>query len=208
MSPLPLSTRGFCARAASAVVAALSLVTAAAGHAGPLEQPQQPAVMCSVKVEDLPAVLRMGGDYELSVAASEPGSEPTRQPLPASGEAQIEIADSVIVCLHGAAYQGSVQVSASDCQGDAVHVIHATPKPAKLWFQAGALPLSELSISCLSGCPYQTRTADSFPELPFGRGEHELIVKLEFRARGHRRAVQEFKLSPGDNDVRVSLQRY
>jgi hypothetical protein len=165
-----------------------------------------------VDVEDLPAVLRMGGDYELSVAAVALGSEPAcgdaRQPLPASGATLLEIAEPVIVCLHGAAYEGSVRLAPSDCSGDAVHVIHATPKPAKLVFQAGALPLSELSISCVSGCPYQSRTADSFPELPFPRGEHELIVTLEFRARGHRKAVADYKLSPGDNAVRVSLQRY
>lgn len=168
--------------------------------------------MCSVKVEELPAVLRMGGDYELSVTAFSPDVAPacgeTRQPLASSGEAKIHVDEPVLVCLHGAAYQGSVQLSPSDCVADTVHVIHATPKPAKLVFQAGALPLSELSISCVNGCPYQTRTADSFPELPFPRGEHELIVELEFRAIGHRRMVDEFMLSPGDNEIRVSLQRY
>lgn len=168
--------------------------------------------MCSVEVEELPAVLLTGGDYELSVTASDQSPAlacaGTRQPLASSGEAQLRIDEPVVVCLHGAAYQGSVQLSPSDCTDDSVHVIHATPKPAKLLFQAGALPLSELSISCVSGCPYQTRTADSFPELPFPRGEHELIIELEFRARGHRRAVDDFMLSPGDNEIRVSLQRY
>ncbi|PRQ02597.1 hypothetical protein [Enhygromyxa salina] len=211
MSVLPLSTRGRCASAALAVGAAL-LIAASVGHARAPDQPPPPVVTCQVQVEELPAVLRMGGDYQLSVVASEPGSEPVRgdarQPLPVSGAAQLQIDEPVTVCLHGAAYQGAVQLSPGDCGGDQIHVIYATPKPAKLSFQTGALPLSELSISCVSGCPYQTRTVDSFPELPFPRGEHELIVKLEFRARGHRRAVEEFKLTPGDNSVRVSLQRY
>ncbi|KIG16970.1 serine/threonine protein kinase [Enhygromyxa salina] len=169
-----------------------------------------------MQVQELPAVLQMSGDYQLSTKVFEPNAEASperacgdpQQPLPASGEAQIEIAAPVTVCLHGAAYEGALQLSPSDCGADAVHVIHATPKPAKLSFQAGALPLSELSISCVAGCPYQSRTVETFPELPFPRGEHELIVELEFRARGHRRAVEEFKLSPGDNLLRVSLQRF
>jgi hypothetical protein len=146
-------------------------------------------------------VLLAGGDYELRI----PGQSPT--PLPTTGRAHVAIHEPTVVRLEGAAYHGSVSLNPSACGEDEVHVITAAPKPAKLVFQAGALALSELIVSCVSGCPYQTRAAEGFPTLPFPRGDTELVVELEFKARGHRAQVAEFKLTPGDNPIRVTLQR-
>ncbi|PRQ04488.1 hypothetical protein ENSA5_07190 [Enhygromyxa salina] len=168
--------------------------------ASPLDEPCRPTVLCEVRVEDLPAVLLASGDYAVSV------SDGRRQALPSSGELQVMVYEPVVVKLDGAAFEGSVELSPDACDGHA-HVIHAAPKPAQLLFQAGAVPLSELIVSCVAGCPYQSRTADSFPELPFPRGETEALVELEFKARGHRSHADSFKLSPGQNPIRVSLER-
>lgn len=177
------------------------MTTIATASASPLDEPCRPTVVCTVRVEQLPAVLLSGGDYSVSI------DDGRRQALPSSGEVQVMIVEPVVVRLDGAAYEGSVQMSPDDCGGDLVHVIEAAPKPAKLLFQAGALPLSELIVRCVDGCPYQWRTADNFPELPFPRGDTETLVELEFKARGHRSQVDAFKLSPGENQVRVSLER-
>ena len=87
----------------------------------------------------------------------------------------------------------------ADCGGEAVHTITATKRPARLEFQAGGVPLSDLVTSCIDGCPYQLRPADDFPELPFPATTNELAIELEFKARGHRSETPEYRLSPGTN---------
>lgn len=200
MSGPPSRRPRACRRAAG--LALLVLAGRAAASTGQA-QAQAVAVSCSIKVTQLPAVLLAGGEYELFV----PGHGPV--PLPSSGEAALalELAEPVLVRLRGATYQGSVEVDPAACGAQQVHVIEAAPKPAKLWFQPGAVPLSQLIVSCVAGCPHALRFADNFPELPFPGEAMEMVVEFEFKARGHRSQVVEYKLTPGDNHIRVSLQR-
>lgn len=188
------------ARALCTAIGLALIVLASRAAAGPID-PCRPTVVCTVEVEELPAVLLASGGYQLVVSGQVP------VPLPTTGVAHVAIHEPVIVRLDGAAYHGSVSIDPADCGGDAVHVIRAAPRPARLVVQAGAVPLSELIISCVSGCPYQARPADDFPELPFSRDDTELVVELEFKARGHRSQTEEFKLNPGDNPIRVTLER-
>lgn len=169
--------------------------------AGPLDDPCVDRVECTIQIEDLPVVLLSGGGYEVGPA------EGTRTPLSSGGLAQVKISKRATIELWGPAYEGAVTLAPADCDEGAVHLIRATPKPARLVFQAGDVPLSQLSVSCVDGCPYETRTATGFPELPFPRGQTELVVELEFKAHGYRSAVGEYKLSPGDNAVRVTLEK-
>ncbi len=168
--------------------------------ASPID-PCRPTVVCSVEVEELPAVLLNSGGYEL-VVSGRPAT-----PLPSTGVAHIALYEPTVVRLVGDAYQGSVSIDPADCSGDAVHTITAAPKPAKLLFQAGDVPLSELVVSCVDGCAHRLRPADDFPDLPVSRDAPELSVKLEFKARGHRSRTGEYRLHPGDNRVRVTLDR-
>jgi serine/threonine-protein kinase len=161
----------------------------------------RPTVVCTVKVEQLPAVLLSSGDYELQISGQVP------MLLPSTGLAHVAIQAPSVVSLDGAAYRGSVSLNPADCGGEAVHVISAAPKPAVLEFQAGAVPLSDMVVSCVSGCSQKLRAADDFPELPFPQDATELVVELEFKARGHRSLIGEFKLNPGHNLVRISMQR-
>jgi hypothetical protein len=194
---LPAAVRAFC----SAVVLASIVLAgraAASPNPGPCEPPV-PTVVCAVKVEKLPAVLVGSGSYEIVVG-------PKRTPLPSKGVAHVSIHEPTVVRLDGPAYHGSVSIDPADCGDDAVHVIEAGPKPARLIFQAGAVPLSELIVSCVKGCPYELRPADAFPELPLSRDDIEVVVELEFKATGYRARRIEFRLNPGDNTIRVTMQ--
>jgi hypothetical protein len=193
----PLTRR---ARAACAVAGFLLIVLSTVAAASPIA-PCRPTVVCTVEVERLPAVLLSSGGYELAVSGQ------PAIPLPSSGIVHVAIAEPVVVRLDGAAYQGSVSINPADCGGEAIHTIEAGPKPARLVFQAGDVPLSELVVSCVSGCSYKMRPADGFPELPFSDDEPELHVELSFKARGYRSRTVEFKLNPGDNPIRVTLDK-
>lgn len=189
------------ARALCTAAALASIVLALQAKASPDDpcRPAVPTVVCEVKVEKLPAVLLGSTSYELVVAGHQ------RLPLPSKGVAHVSIQEPTIVRLDGPAYQGSVSIDPADCGDDAVHVIEAGPKPAQLRFEAGGVPLSELTVSCRSGCPYRLRPADDFPALPFAADDIELVVELEFKARGYRPDTEEFKLTPGENKIRVTL---
>lgn len=163
--------------------------------------PCRPTVVCTVEVTQLPAVVLSSGGYELVVSGQVP------IPLPSTGLAHIAIYEPVVVRLDGAAYHGSVSIDPGDCDDETVHPITATPKPATLIFQVGAVPISDLVVSCVSGCSFVLRPADGFPPLPFPDHETELTVELEFKARGHRAQTVEFRLNPGDNPIRVTLER-
>jgi tRNA A-37 threonylcarbamoyl transferase component Bud32 len=157
-------------------------------------------IECLVRVTDLPASLLAGGDYELLV----PGQG--RMPLPASGELTILVGDKVTIRLAGSAYGGSRLLDPEDCRGGATQTLPAAPKPAKLSFQAGAIPSTQLIVSCVEGCIYDKRFANSFPPLEFRRGETEKVVKLEFKATNYRSDTKEFKLTPGNNQIRITLE--
>ncbi|MFO7565732.1 MAG: hypothetical protein R6X02_24025 [Enhygromyxa sp.] len=195
MTATSAAARALCTAAGLAL-----LGLALRASASPIE-PCRPTVVCTVEVEGLPAVLQASGGYQLIVSGQSP------VPLPSSGVAHVALHEPSLVRLDGAAYQGSVSINPAECEGDTVHVIEAAPRPARLSFQAGAVPLSELIVSCLSGCRHRSRPADSFPELPFSREKTERVVELEFKARGYRSQIDEFRLTPGDNPIRVSLQR-
>jgi hypothetical protein len=156
-------------------------------------------VECLVTVTDLPAALLDGGDYALSV----PGQG--RKPLPANGSLSIPVSDKVKVQLTGVAYTGSLVLDPQKCSRGDVQTLQATPKPAKLNFQAGAIPLSKLIVSCVKGCSLEKRFANSFPALMFPRGETEMIVELEFKATNYRSDTKEFKLTPGNNPIQITL---
>lgn len=190
----PAGARALC----TAGLALLALLHARAG-ASPID-PCRPTVVCTVKVEALPAVLLHSGGYQIVAGHSS-------VPLPSSGVAHVSIHEPTIVRLDGAAYHGSVSINPTECEGDTVHVIEAAPRPARLVFQAGAVALSELIVNCLSGCPYKARPADDFPEVPFSRDETERVIELEFKALGYRSQTDEFRLTPGINPIRISLQR-
>src|SRR5690606_6285605 len=157
------------ARALRTAVGLALIVLAGRAVASPVD-PCRPTVVCTVEVRELPAVLLHSGGYELAVVGH------NKLPLPSTGVAHVAIVEPTVVRLEGPAYQGSVSIDPADCGGDAIHVIQAAPKPAKLIFQAGAVPLSELSVSCVSGCRYQARMADSFPELPISSDDVERVV--------------------------------
>jgi hypothetical protein len=193
---VPAGARALCTAAGLALIVAL----ASRAGASPIE-PCRPTVVCMVKVEELPAVLLASGGYQLIVSGQSP------IPLPSSGLAHVALHEPSIVRLDGAAYHGSVSVNPAECEGDAVHTIEAAPKPARLVFQAGAVPISDLVVSCVSGCRHKTRPADDFPDLPFSREKTEMVVELEFKARGYRSQIDEFRLTPGQNSIRISLQR-
>jgi tRNA A-37 threonylcarbamoyl transferase component Bud32 len=155
---------------------------------------------CSVSVTDLPASLLAGGDYALSI----PGQG--RKPLPTSGSLPILIGDKMTITLAGDTYTGSLVLDPEKCRGGAVQTLQATPKPAKLVFEAGAISATQLSVSCVDGCSYVKQTAKSFPQLPFPRGETEMLVELEFKAANYRSHIENFKLTPGTNQIRVTLE--
>lgn len=197
MTAAPSTARALCTAAGL-----LSIVLALRADASPTDpcRPPVPTVVCEVKVEQLPVVLLGSTSYELVVGGH------NRLPLPSTGVAHVSIEGPTIVRLDGPAYHGSVSIDPADCGDDAVHVIEAGPKPARLFFEAGTVPLSELIVTCVNGCPYQMRPADDFPELPFSREDTELLVELQFKARGYRSQSIEFRLTPGDNEIRVLLQ--
>ena len=157
------------------------------------------SVECTVEVDDLPAVLLAGAEYELLV----PGHAAVA--VPRNGIARVNIDEPSIVRLDGPTYTGAVSIDPVHC-GDVVYTLEAVPKPAKLWF-VSAIPLSELVVTCVRGCSYHMRTADQFPELTLPEDSPELVVELEFKAIGHRARTYEFKLHPGENQLRVGLQR-
>jgi hypothetical protein len=187
-------------RRARTSCAAASLVSILASMDASALEPSASVVMCTIVVERLPAASLVGG-YELLIAGQD------AIPLPGSGRVMVSIVEPVVVMLGGAAYHGSVDVDPEDCGADVVHILEATRKPAKLLFQTGAVPLSDLVVSCVSGCEHRLRPAERFPELPLPEDDLELVVALEFKARGHRSQIAEYKLHPGDNTIRVSLQR-
>ena len=191
----PAGARALC------TAAGLALITVLATRAGasPID-PCRPTVVCTVKVEELPAVLLASGGYQLVVSGHNP------VPLPSTGVAHVALHEPSVVRLDGATYHGSVSINPADCEGDAVHIIEAAAKPARWIFQAGAVPVSELVVSCVSGCPHKNRRAETFPELMFSRNETEMVVELEFKARGYRSQVGEFRLTPGTNTIRISMQ--
>jgi tRNA A-37 threonylcarbamoyl transferase component Bud32 len=156
-------------------------------------------VECSVSVIDLPASLLVGGDYRLSV----PGQGNT--PLPKNGSLTIPVGDKLRIRLMGDAYDGTLVLEPEKCR-DGVQTLQATPKPAKLSFQAGAIPLAQLSVSCVRGCTLDKRTANNFPTLAFPAGETEMQVELEFKATNYRSRTQEYKLNPGNNPIRITLE--
>lgn len=198
MRPLPLPGRRV--HTICATFIASLLASALTSHANPLDDPCRDRVACTVAVEGLPASSLASGEYELAVSGA------GQQPLPGDGLATVQISGSVTVRLVGAAYEGELELSPKDCEGEAVHVLAATVKPARLLFQAGAVAPAELIVSCVAGCPYENKRADRFPVLPFGRGQTEAVVELSFKARGHRSTTAEFKLSPGDNVLRVTME--
>jgi hypothetical protein len=183
-----------------AFLAAFTLVLSTAALASPVP-PCRPTVVCAVEVTDLSAVVRGSGDYHLLV----PGQAPTL--IPRDGIAHVALVEPTLVRLDGAAYHGSIEINPADCGGERVHTIAASLKPARLEFHVGAVPLADLVVSCVEGCPYQLRPADDFPELPFPRDDHELTIELEFKARGHRSQTAEFRLNPGVNPIRVTMAR-
>jgi len=189
------------ARALCTAAGLASIVLALRAEASPNDpcRPPVPTVVCEVKVEKLPAVLLGSSSYELVVAGHQ------RLPLPSKGVTHVSIQEPTIVRLDGPAYHGSVSIDPADCGDDAVHVIEAGPKPARLSFETGAVPISDLSVSCLSGCPYKWRPADDFPDLPLAPDDIELVIKLQFKARGYRSRTEEFKLTPGENKIRVTM---
>jgi eukaryotic-like serine/threonine-protein kinase len=157
-------------------------------------------IECLVSVTDLPAALLAGGDYGLFV----PGQG--RKGLPASGELQVLVGDKVTVRLVGDAYAGSLVLDPEDCRSGAPQTLEAAPKAAELVFQAGAIPLTQLIVSCVDGCVFDKRRANAFPTLAFPRGETEKVVKLEFKAANYRSDIKEFKLAPGKNPIRITLE--
>jgi hypothetical protein len=184
----------------SCAAASLVLFLASKGDVNASE-PSTSAVVCTVAVEHLPAASLVDGGYELLIA------DQAVIPLPSSGQVTVSIVEPVVVSLRGAAYRGSVNLDPDDCGTGVVHALQATPKPAKLLFQIGAVPLADLVVSCVSGCEHRLRPAERFPELPLPADDLELVVALEFKARGHHSQIAEYKLYPGDNAIRVSLQR-
>lgn len=198
MTAAPLARARACC-AAAGLASILLALRVDASPTDPCRLPV-PTAVCEVKVEKLPAVLLGSSSYELVVGGHQ------RLPLPSKGVAHVSIQAPTIVRLDGPAYHGSVSIDPADCGDDAVHVIEAGPKPARLIFQAGGVPLSELSVSCVSGCSYRMRPADAFPDLPFPADETEIAVELEFKASGYRARTEEFRLTPGDNPIRVTLR--
>jgi hypothetical protein len=156
---------------------------------------------CSVSVTDLPAALLAGGDYTLNV----PGQG--RLPLPTTGQLPILVSETTTIRLVGDTYVGSLLLDPKRCQGGDIQTLQATPKPAKLVFQAGEIPLTKLIVSCVDGCSYDKKTANSYPQLAFPRGETEMRVTLEFKAANYRSKIDDFRLTPGNNPIRITLEQ-
>jgi eukaryotic-like serine/threonine-protein kinase len=156
---------------------------------------------CKVRIEDLPAALLDSGDYDLNV----PGQGHT--PIPANGQVEVTVDRKTTVRLAGDKFTGSVTIDPEHCKAGVSYVISAAPKPAKLHFQAGAIPLSDLIVSCVSGCTYRDTMASVFPDLKFRRGETERAIMLEFKSKGYRSDSKEFKINSGSNPIRINLER-
>ena len=155
--------------------------------------------MCVVVVEDLPKVALGSGDYVLNVSGQ------GKKPLPANGKVEVVIDRKISVGLQGDKYKGSVMLDPEDCRLKVDSVIHAKPKAAKLAFLA-AIPLSQISVSCLAGCTEQDKLAGRFPLLEFEGGETERQIELEFKAKGYRSWKDDFTIYPGQNNpIRINL---
>jgi len=166
--------------------------------------PTPPAtVTCRVTVEDLPWAVLNNGEYELSVTGK------GKVPLPPSGKVEIEIPSDrqATVRLVGDTFHGQVRLYPEDCTAGTTKVIQAAPKPAKLIFQAGAIPLSDLSVSCSSGCSHRDQLASSFPPINFEAGETERQIKLEFKSKGYRSDKDEYTITPGTNTIPINLEK-
>src|SRR5690242_9982647 len=74
---------------------------------------------CTVEIDELPAVLLAGDEYELLV----PGQATVA--VPHTGVARVIVDAPVIVRLDGPTYTGAVSIDPSDCVGDAVHILEA-----------------------------------------------------------------------------------
>jgi eukaryotic-like serine/threonine-protein kinase len=167
------------------------------GGAKPPEGPSK--VRCTVVVEELPVGLLKDGDYRLSFLGE-------TQTLPASGTLEIEISKRTTVTLKGDSFQGWVVLDPSECKAQVRKRLIAAPKPARLNFQASIIPLSEVSVSCISGCTTPKPVlADRFPPLKFERGETEMQIELEFKAEGYRPASKQVTVYPGNNSIKVKL---
>lgn len=171
---------------------------------GSSNEDELPLVTCVVVVEDLPKVVLANGDYDLIVAGN-------RVPVPASGEVQVEIARTTTVLLRGSGgenrFTGTVRLNPADCKAGARTPLQAGPMPAKLNFQAGAIPLGSISVSCKKGCSHRDKIANKFPRIDFARGETERQIKLEFKSNGYRSNTQEYLITPGNNWLQIDLDK-
>ena len=158
-----------------------------------------PSVPCVVEIENLPATLLAGGDYHLLVP------DQGRKDI-SGGQVRVSIDRKTVVRLSGDSYSGSATLEPESCESGP-QVLRASAKPASLNFDTGGIPLSELSVSCESGCEVKNRQGDSFPKLQFPAGETEMNVELTFRAFGYRKQTRRYKLTPGQNRVPIDLEK-
>ncbi len=169
------------------------------GTGGGATRPPRDRPNCRIRVDGLPAAVLAGGDYSLSIAGTHRG-------LPTSGELKISTVGKTKVSLIGDSYSGVIYVDEEHCKSG-TQVLRARTRPAVLNFQAGAIPLEELSVTCKSGCSVRDRPASSFPSLPFPKNSTEMVVVLVFRSKHYSKREEEIRLYPGKNKVVVSLQK-
>ncbi|EDM79046.1 serine/threonine protein kinase [Plesiocystis pacifica SIR-1] len=166
-------------------------------------QPWRPSTStpfsCTVRIDGLPAAVLAGGDYSLDVGG-------VTKSLPSSGEIVLNLDKRTKVELKGTSYEGGLYLDAEPCQKEGKLLLRARTKPATLDFQAGAIPLDELGVTCTSGCNERDEVASQFPALPFPKDQTEMNVTLVFKAKHYRELSREFQLYPGRNKVLVSLE--
>ncbi|HVI01531.1 MAG TPA: protein kinase [Enhygromyxa sp.] len=164
-------------------------------------EPAKQLVTCIVIVEGLPAVALADGEYEVVVSGG------ARVPLPQSGQVEVQIEHKTSVWLSPKdKYRASDTLDPVDCKAGVIR-LRADPAPAKLNFQAGAIPLASISVSCISGCAHQDRVASKFPVVPLDRGETERWIELEFKSKGYKPKPKKYLIVSGNNSLSINLDK-
>jgi hypothetical protein len=156
--------------------------------------PPEPDSTCEVLVEGLPGPARAHHRLELSGGYVRLGNDGTR----------IRIGvEPIVVRLKGPRYTGEIRMTAAECAGDRVVVLHARPLPAVIVFVAAAPEMIVQCTDCAGDLGARPWLAEDLPPIPVGHGRDH---RFEIRAPGYRALRRKVWLLPGPNRVELALE--